>query len=319
MILKILIALLCLIVLILIISVCMAGYFFKKIVVRNDNKDFSPNKSVGSRDKQQTLMREGQEWFLNNPKKEKITIESFDGLKLCGYYLPSDVESDSIIMAFNGYKSNSVKQYGAIAKYLNSIGYDLLLVDARSHGQSEGRYIGFGVLGRYDCQKWVNVINEKLGYKKNIFLYGVSMGSATVLMTSGLELPKEVKGIIADCGFTSPWDEFQYILKKDYHVFLSPILSISNHICKLVAHYKYNDASSLDAVKKSDIPLLVIHGKKDTFVPSYMGPQIYEASNSKYKKLLMVEDAYHGDSYYADTENYQKTMIDFINTAKYLD
>ena len=292
-----------------------AAYLFISTIPKSENSRTAAKMSGGSWDKHRELLNESRKW-LDSAACEYISIKSFDNLKLSGYYYPSDNNNGCLVMAFNGYRSESRGQYSHITRYLNSLGFDVVLIDDRAHGSSEGRYVGFGVLDRLDCQKWVEFINEKLNNSRKIYLYGVSMGAATVLMASGLDLPKEVRGVIADCGFTTPYDVFKHVLNKSYHMLAFPLLNISNLFCRAFAKYDFKGASACEAVKKSTLPLLVIHGEKDTFVPAYMGPEIYEASNSEYKKLLMVKDAYHAESYFIDMDNYRKTMIEFINNTK---
>lgn len=301
--------------LIIMTSLIAANILFNKTIPRSESSASAVKMSGGSWTEHRLLLDESRKW-LDSYGAEQLTITSFDGLRLRGYYYPAKGGSDCLVMAFNGYRSNSRGQYSHITRYLVGLGIDVLLIDARAHGKSEGEYVGFGVLDRLDCQKWVEYMNDKLGHSRSIYLYGVSMGGATVLMASGLELPKEVKGVISDCGFTTPHDVFKHVLTHSYHLPAQPILEIANKLCRRKAKYDYNGASSVEAVRSSDIPLLVIHGEKDTFVPASMAPEIYNASAAKHKKLLMVKNAYHAESYFIDMENYRKTMIEFINETK---
>ncbi len=305
------------IILIIFAPICASVYLFVKTVLRSDDASAATKMSGGSWDKHRLLIDESRKW-LDEAKCERLTIESFDGLRLAGYFYPASEPNGCLVLAFNGYRSNSRAQYSHITRFLNGLGYDVVLADDRAHGQSEGRYVGFGVLDRYDCLKWVENLDKKFTGSRKIFLYGVSMGAATVLMASNLNLPKSVKGIISDCGFTSAHDVFKHVLNSWYHLPAFPILNITNLLCRIFAGYDNKSSSSVASVAESRLPLLVIHGKNDTFVPSYMAPMIYKASNSVYKKLLTVNNACHAESYYIDMENYKKTMIDFINHTKNL-
>ena len=292
-----------------------AAYLFISTIPRSENSRTATKMSGGSWDKHRTLLDKSRKW-LDAAECECASIKSFDNLTLSGYYYPAKNNNGCLVMAFNGYRSESRGQYSHITQYLNIQGFDVVLIDDRAHGSSEGKYVGFGVLDRLDCKKWIEFINEKLDHSRKIYLYGVSMGAATVLMASGPDLPKEVKGVIADCGFTTPYAVFKHVLNKNYHLPAFPLLNISNLFCRVFAKYDFRGASAIEAVEKSTLPLLVIHGENDTFVPAYMGPEIYNASNSRYKKLLMVKDAYHAESYFIDMETYRKTMIEFINDTK---
>ena len=296
-------------------SLIAATILFNKTIPRSESSASATKLSGGSWGKHRRLLDESRKWLDNQPC-EQLSITSFDGLRLSGYYYPVQGGSDCLVIAFNGYRSNSRGQYSHITKYLNGLGIDVLLVDNRAHGESEGEYVGFGVLDRLDCRKWVEFMNEKLHHSCSIYIYGVSMGGATVLMATGLDLPAEVKGVISDCGFTTPRDVFKHVLNKRYHLPSLRILEAANKICLRTAKYDIGGASAVEAVKGSTIPLLVIHGEKDDFVPAWMAPEIYNTSAAKHKKLLMVKNAYHAESYFIDMENYQKTFIEFINETK---
>lgn len=292
-----------------------SGYLFITTVRRSDSSAKATKMSGGTWDKHRELLGESREW-LNAAKCEKLHIKSFDGLTLAGYYYPAENCGGCLVMAFNGYRSDSRGQYSHITRYLNGLGIDVVLVDDRAHGESKGKYVGFGVLDRYDCKLWAEYIDKKFGGERKIYLYGVSMGAASVLMAGALDLPATVKGIIADCGFTSTYDVFKHVLNSWYHLPAFPLLNISDLMCRAFAGYGYKDADAVSAVKSSALPLLVIHGEKDTFVPAYMAPMIYEASASKHKRLLIVKNAEHAESYFIDMQNYRKTITDFIRETQ---
>lgn len=137
------------------------------------------------------------------------------------------------------------------------------------------------------------------------------MGGATVLMTSGLKLPKNVKAIIADCAFTSAYDVFSHILKRDYHIPKFPIMNLTERMTQKKAGYGYNEVSTLNEVAKTEIPILFIHGEVDDFVPIWMSEKNYEACNSE-KELLIIKNADHAESYYTDTETYENALKNMI-------
>lgn len=294
-----------------------SAYLFLTTIPRSESSAKATKMSGGSWDKHRLLLNESREW-LDSAEREDLHITSFDGAELAGYYYPAENCGGCLVMAFNGYRSDSRGQYSHITRYLNGLGIDVVLLDDRAHGASGGKYVGFGALDRYDCKLWTEYLDKKFGGKRKIYMYGVSMGAATVLMAGALELPASVKGIIADCGFTSAYDVFKHVLNSWYHLPAFPLLNISNLMCRIFAGYEYKDADAAAAVKSSALPLLVIHGENDTFVPAYMAHEIYEASASAHKKLLMVKNAAHAESYFIDMQNYRKTMIDFIRETENL-
>lgn len=300
--------------LVLITTIIFAGvanYFFKFTILRKPPATLEHNINANTDwNKHLDFIKERKEWLMEQ-NLQKVSITSDDGLKLSATLLKNEKPSDKTIICFHGYTSNGLTNYGAMSKFLYEQGFNLLLVDQRAHGESEGKYIGFGVLDRKDAAKWIDYVIKIFGSDCKIFLHGTSMGGATVLMTSGLELPKNVKGIIADCGFTSAYDVFSHILKRDYHLPKFPLMNMTEMLTQKHAGYGYNDVSTLDEVKKTNIPILFIHGEKDDFVPTYMSEQNYEACKSD-KKLLIIKGADHAESYYSGTEEYEKAVTEFV-------
>ena len=132
-------------------------------------------------------------------------------------------------------------------------------------------------------------------------------------MAAGLEsFPKNVKGIIADCAFTSPYDVFCHVLKRDYKIPEFPVMNINDKLCKKRAGYGFKECSTIDTVKTASCPILFIHGSEDNFVPVWMSEKNHETCGSE-KTLLIVLNAGHGASYYENTELYEKTAGEFLN------
>lgn len=249
--------------------------------------------------------------LLERPS-EHVTIKSRDGLTLHANFFPAEQPANRTAILFHGYTSCGMNDCATMAEYFMERGYNALIVDQRSHGESEGSFIGFGILDRFDCIKWIEYMLDRLGGDSEIVLYGVSMGASTVLMTSGLdEFPDNVKAIIADCAFTSPYDVFTHILKRDYHLPPKPILAINERICRKKAGYGFRDYSTLEAVKRGACPILFIHGTEDTFVPTAMSVQNHKACTGE-KQLLLVSNAGHAASLYENKPLYDKTVTEFL-------
>ncbi len=245
-------------------------------------------------------------------KSEQVTITTRDGLTLHGDYFPSENPSRRTAILVHGYTSCGMNDCPAMAEYFLEKGWNALIVDQRSHGKSEGDYVGFGILDRFDCLKWIDYVGELSNGEAEIVLYGVSMGAATVLMASGLDnFPKSVKAIIADCAFTSPYEVFKHILKRDYHLPPHPIMDINDGLCRKKAGYGFRECSTIDAVKKGVCPILFIHGKEDKFVPTYMSEENYRACTGE-KEILLMENAGHAASIYENAELYKEKVTEFL-------
>ncbi len=250
--------------------------------------------------------------FIYTKERKDLYIKSFDGLTLHGLFIPN-TKTNKTILCVHGYKAkDGLIDFGMSAKFLYQTGYNLLIVDDRAHGKSDGKYIGFGVLDCKDVASWTNLlINE---YKQEtIILYGMSMGSATVLNASSLIDHNIVKGIVADCGFASGYDEVSYQIKQMYHLPSFPLVAIANLQLKLLAHYSLKEKQAYISIKEYKGKLLIIHGGSDHFVCTKDAYKIYENANCS-KKLLIIDGASHAKSYLKDTKKYEKAFIELLNS-----
>lgn len=251
---------------------------------------------------------EMKKWYSENG--EDVYIMS-DSLRLHGKLFKNSGTKYAIVC--HGYTSKAKHMAGFVNKF-HSLGYNVLAVDARAHGDSEGTKIGMGWVERFDVIEWIKYIIS-LEPDAQIILHGVSMGASTVLMASGEELPKNVKAIIADCGYTSEWDEFRQ--EADVlHIPWFPVLNASSAISKVRDGYDFKQASAVEQVKKSHIPTLFIHGSKDELVPYGMLNELYSAANCE-KEILTIQGAGHALSSSVAPELYWNTVETFLK--KHLD
>lgn len=248
----------------------------------------------------------GSKW-ANETKYEEVTITSFDGVKLYARFYNQD--SKKTIILFHGYHSSGVTDFSGICAKYYALGFNLLMVDQRAHNKSGGKYIGFGVLERYDCQEWCKYISSRIQDSK-IVLGGMSMGASTVMMASALPIQNLV-GIIADCGYTSPRKIVEFRVKG---MKLKPwmIVPAMNLMAKIFAKYSFNSLTTIEALEKCAVPMLIIHGKKDSIVPFEMGIENHKAC--KTSKLFSVENANHGACYLEDKKACEEVLFEFLNS-----
>jgi len=240
---------------------------------------------------------------------EAVSIVSHDGLKLTGRFYAAP-DSDVVEILFHGWRGCALRDGCGGSHLAKKAGHNLLLVDQRAHGDSEGNVITFGILEKYDCLDWVNYAVERLGPDIKILLSGVSMGAATVLMASALPLPQNVRGILADCGYSSPEAIIRKVCRdmKIPDQLGYPFVRIS---ARLFGHFSLRDGGAVEAVKHTKIPILIIHGKQDGFVPHAMCREIYDACASDEKVLVEIEEASHGLAYFYDRARYESAVLDF--------
>ena len=248
--------------------------------------------------------------FLMQTPFEDVEIMSDDSLKLYGrYYHVKD--SAPVAIMFHGYRSNAFRDGNGGFRIALKYGLNVLMPDQRSHGKSEGDTITFGIKERYDCAGWVNYAIKRFGPDVKIVLIGLSMGAATVMMASDIVPKENVKGIIADCGYSSPKE----ILKEVARQMKYPV-SLSYFFLRIGARvfggFDVEESTSLKSLQKTNIPILFIHGEADGFVPCNMSRHCHRMCASD-KQIFTVKNATHGTSYYLDTEGYTKTTTDFLS------
>lgn len=245
------------------------------------------------------------------PYDEDITIKSYDGLNLHGRFYKCEGSNKYSIM-FHGYKGEARRDFSGGVRENLSVGLNLYLVDQRGHGESDGRTITFGVKERHDLITWLQYVIKKHGEDIQILIEGISMGAATVLFAANYNFPKCVKGIFADSPYTSPKDITMKVATEDMHIpkpFAYMLLSSSAF---LYAHFRFNSINAIDTVKDAKVPILIIHGLDDRYVPHEMSEKI-QKSNPEMIDLLEVEGAGHAIPYIVDHELYMNKFLSFLD------
>lgn len=256
------------------------------------------------------VLEDGAKWF-DSAEKEKLAIRSSQAKKnIHADYIFGNENSDVCVVLIHGYTS-SPRFMGIYAQKYNELGYNVLLPSLNGHADSEKNEITMGWKDRLDVIDWINYLVEDNPNIK-IILHGVSMGAATTMMTTGEELPENVKAAVADCGYTSVWDIFSEKLKNSMHMHEFPMLYSANTVNKALSGYNFKKASSVEQVKKSKTPTIFIHGDKDDFVPYSMLDTVYDAAACD-KEKVTIANAPHARNACADPELYWDSIITFIN------
>ena len=254
-------------------------------------------------------MKEAQA-YIRAHTREKVKLTSFDGLELAALYLPVERPRGTVI-AFHGYRSLATIDFALEVEFFHRLGYDVLLPYQRSHGESQGKYITYGVKERFDCQSWARYAARRFGEDKPLFLMGISMGAATVLMASGLELPGNTRGIVADCGFTTPWDIMAHVARRDYRLPPFPLLYLLDGLARLRAGFRLKGADTRKALERNRLPVLFLHGEADGFVPLSMTEENFAACRAE-KRLYTVPGAGHAQSFGVDPEGCKRVLREFL-------
>ena len=253
--------------------------FFDYAFKKNEIPDINDEKTIN--------------WF-NSLSYEKHSITSKDNLKLSSICIKNHNTNDYILFV-HGIWSNKEFMYH-YAYELDKLGYNLILVDQRASGESQGEYYTYGYKESQDISDWCKYYSS-INKKINICLFGVSMGAATCMMSTNKNLVKNVKCIVEDCGFTSMREQFYYMLKNKYKINKPEIiLKVFESKFYKELGIKYDDVDAIKCLKTNRIPILFIHGTDDDFVPHDMCKKLYD-SNLGYKECLSVEGAKHSMSY----------------------
>ncbi len=265
------------------------------------NADF---KKIGT-----VLMEAAKE--LTDRDTERVRISGDDNTPLVGHWLCPE-NPKRIIIAMHGWRSSWDRDFGIITPFWYQNRCAVLYAEQRGQGESGGDHIGFGLLERHDCLRWIQWAVKRTDGQLPIYLGGVSMGASTILMASGEEFPEQVRGIIADCGFTSPGEIWAHVAKENLHLPYGLYGRLAGGICRRKLQLDINSYSCQEALKQCRTPVLFIHGSDDRFVPVRMTFENYKACTGP-KRMLIVPGADHGMSYLVDKVGYENAILQFWN------
>lgn len=242
----------------------------------------------------------------------RFELTSYDGLRLAARYLPPEEgEPRAIVLMVHGFRANPMKDFSLAACDLTKKGIGLLMITHRAHGESEGDLITYGVRERFDVRGWAKLLYEQFPGVP-VLLYGVSMGAATVMATAGIA-PANVRGIVADCGYTNMRAIFSEVISRDYHMNPFPVLNAAEMMNRAREGFGFTDVDSAAELLKATVPVLLIHGKADGFVPFRMGLEIYNKTKDKIDiDFWPVENADHAVSYACAPAEYAEKLDAFI-------
>ncbi len=253
------------------------------------------------------LIRTSSEELLTH-EYEDIEIISHDGLRLVGHYFPCE-NAKRLLICFHGWRSSWHGDFAAVTQFWREQGCAFLLTEQRAQGASEGEVMGFGLLERFDCLSWANYAMERFGSLLPTYLVGVSMGASGVMMAAGFDLPENIRGIMADCGYTSPGAIWKHVAERNLHIpYDGPAAFFAEKLCQKKIGMGPESYSCPEALSKSRVPLLFIHGTGDSFVPVEMTYENYRACASP-KRMVIAKGAGHGQSFLVDKAQYREKVL----------
>lgn len=285
------------------------AYFFNVAFVPGEKTVLNKYSSKKKKDS----LAQNKKWYKNAKKEHWYIKSASSNYRLDANYIPNKhSEKTAVLLHGFGNNKNTMAPYAAM---FHQLGYNVLIPDARAHGQSQGKYIGYGWPEKYDVRKWVNKDLSIEGRKQQIVIFGVSMGGATTMMTSGLKMPKQVKAYIEDCGYSDVKAEFMHEAKDLYGIpqaVATSAVTLLSGVSKANLGFYLGDASAVKQLKKNTKPMLFIHGGKDNFVPTKMVYQNYHATNGP-KELWIAKSAAHARSFETYPHEYKMRINKFLN------
>lgn len=279
---------------------------------KNGNVDFVLDDNCPQNDesKEITARRDADYEWLNSQPLEHFYITSDDGLKLHASLLKTDKPSDKYILAAHGYRCHGTKEFDSIARFYHENGINVFMVDHRASGDSEGKYITYGAKEHEDCLKWLDFMTLTFGRDIKIALHGCSMGSATVMLLCGCDLPSNVKFAVSDCGYSTLKEQLYYNFKQ-YKLPADICYPLYRQSAKMIANFDPDKVNPVKSLENSVIPMIFAHGDVDKFVPYEMGVKNYEACASEDKVFISVKDAEHVEAFQRGDE-LKNTIKEYI-------
>ena len=247
-----------------------------------------------------TNVSKGHQWIQEHNGQD-VYMTNRDGLKLHAVWIPVDNAKGTTIFA-HGFRSCGLTDFSLAFDLYRDKGMNILLLSQRTHGASEGKYITFGVTESRDMYDWIQYHNVHFG-PHPILCSGLSMGAATVMYLSGMDLPENVRGFVADCGFTSPKEILAHVFTQQTHLPAWPFLWATDFCARYFAGFSIYEKHTQKILPNNSRPILMVHGMDDDFVPTEMTRRSFDACGGD-KTLLLVEGADHGVSFLVDRDTY---------------
>ena len=239
-----------------------------------------------------------------------VEIRSYDGLVLRGKYYEHKKGAPIEVM-FHGYRSNAERDLCGGVHRCFKLGRNALLVDQRGCGDSEGRVTTFGVKESRDCVSWVNFVVDNIDREAQIYITGISMGAATVMTAASMSMPKNVVGVLADCGFTSPREIIKKVM-KDLKLPANLLYPFARLGAIIFGGFDPDSRTPEKSMKNCRLPIIFYHGDNDQYVPCYMSEELYNVCTSEKKRLVVTKGAGHGLCFIVDTEGYFRELNEFF-------
>jgi fermentation-respiration switch protein FrsA (DUF1100 family) len=305
-----------LIILLCLLALCFAigGYTFFVACGRGKEIDWTDEAAVKATPFGQfyTYIAQGRQ-FLREHNAQDVYMTNREGLRLHAVWVPASNAKGTIIFA-HGFRSCGLSDFSLALELYHNLDMNILLLTQRTHSPSEGKYITFGVTESRDMRDWIDYHNANLG-KFPILCSGLSMGASTVMYLAGMDLPENVRGFVADCGFTSPYEIISHVFTQKMHLPAWPVMWAADLFARVFAGFSLKEYHTTQTLQKNTRPILLVHGLEDDFVPAEMTRRSFEACGGE-KHLLLVEEAGHGISFLVARQAYLEQIHQLVEKVQ---
>lgn len=277
-------------------------------LVRDEEGKWKRVCSAPDNEEQLEMWNNGMAWAdLNRDKMTEVSIEN-EGLKLFGEYY--DFGSDRCVVILPGRTECLIYSYYFAEPYQKA-GMNVLVIDQRAHGNSDGKYNTLGVAESRDLKVWLKYVEEKFNIKE-FYFHSICVGSSTALLTATApDCPKSVKGIIAEGCYVSFRETFkQHMIDINRPRF--PVLDLVMRQIRIHTGTSTRKTAPIKIIKKYDKRILFLFGEKDIFSLPEKSKELYAACASDKKEIVWFEKGGHSHLRINNTEKYDKTIADFI-------
>jgi len=290
-------------VLLLVIYLGISYYFFKQLFYHFNQK------GLVLVDENDEFYKRAYEWYEDIPK-ESETISSYDGLKLHGIYIPArDKHSNKLAIVMHGYQSKA-RDMMIIAKMYSDMGFQVLVIDQRAHGQSQGKFTSVGYYESYDLKKWLHFVTRNYGANINILLHGVSMGAATAVLATRFRESNNVKMMVLDSCFTNFKDTLKLSTDHGYQKLFIPGVNLMS---RFILKFGLKTVNPLKHIRRSNIPSIFIYGSDDKVITKKMTESLHHHLKSQQKEILIIEGARHAKGFELDKDRYIQHVLDMAS------
>lgn len=297
-----------LILLILLLIIIYLFILLNKTFNRSKKKNIMRSKDMRGVD--YSIFKKDVDW-LEQIDKNELIIQSHDGLNLHACLIPNKKKSMCVILC-HGYSATRNSMAVFARHYHETYSAQVLMIDARAHGLSEGNVIGFGYHDRKDLNLWIQTIKQELGENILIVLHGVSMGASTLLYASIDGFDSNVKGMVCDSAFIDLKPIFIRQMKMIYNLPAIPFIYLVEMYMRYWVKIPFDKTNILKQKDKLLTPCLIVHGTSDRFVPYDMAVELNDVYPT-YHLFLSVDNAKHALSYSINPDLYKEYIHKFIS------